>query len=194
MEFAQAFQKLEEANQALNIGDENTALKIFENLAKQGYQPAMFMMGYMLSTSSRYIEPDYERAAYWFDLAIESTQGKDPMSALGLAKLYFKGLGVQQDHSQALELLMPHQDGEPRINMLIGRILMDGDMPENDLEAAIDQFETAYKKGNWYALKYLGWATVENGNVMKGWMRLLKGVALTLFAGLRGDHERIYPY
>ncbi|MEQ9450857.1 MAG: tetratricopeptide repeat protein [Pseudomonadales bacterium] len=194
MEFKEAFRDLEAANQALNRGNRRDALSIFHDLATKGYEPAMFMLGEMLaSPSNGGVEQNFEAAKMWYEIHYQQTS--DALSALGLAKLYFKGKGVKQDIGKALDILVPHaNDSDARINMLLGRIYGSNLGCAGSLEKSISQLETAYSKGNVYSLKYKGWLLIESGSRFTGVLVLVRGFVLVLWASIKRNHTAVVPY
>jgi TPR repeat protein len=143
--------------------------------------------------SSDGVHQDFQAARTWYKRHYESTN--DDLSALGLAKLHFKGHGVELDLQRALGYLTPHLvSGDARLNMLAGRILSARDSSTFDCQGGIEQFKLAVMKGNSYARKFLGWTYVEQGKYISGSFQLLRGAAEVFWFALRGKEDRVRPY
>jgi len=84
---------------AFGSGDYATALREWRPLAKQGYAPAQYNLGFMYSKGQG-VPQDYKTAVKWYRLAAE--QG-DADAQFNLGLKYAKGQGVPQDYKTAVK-------------------------------------------------------------------------------------------
>ena len=84
-------------NKAL-AGNYGEAYRILQPLASQGYIEAQFNLGMMFQNGGNGLQRNYSSSAYWFNQA--ALQG-DQNSQFELSGIYYRGLGVKKDLSQA---------------------------------------------------------------------------------------------
>ena len=94
---------LQDASDALERKDYNTAHTLTSLLAKQGVAEAQYNLGLMYQDGLG-VNQDYETAVKWFQLSAE--QGY-PSAQFNLGKMYEKGYGVRQDYEKAVKWYKP---------------------------------------------------------------------------------------
>lgn len=92
-----AEQKFEQGIAAYKRQDYATALKIFSELANQGYADAQNNLGFMYENGQG-VAKDYRQALLWYQKA--ANQGY-AVAQQNLGLMYADGLGVAQDFKQA---------------------------------------------------------------------------------------------
>ena len=86
--------------------DRRKAFELFEAAAKQGNGEALSHLAYMYEmgeVSAGSVEPDYNKAATYYQMAVEQNI---PSAFLGLAGLHVRGLGVPADVDKAKQLYL----------------------------------------------------------------------------------------
>ena len=89
----------DDADNALERGDFDTAAKIFKELAEQGDPDAQTNLGFMYENGQGVLQ-DYAEAVKWYRLAAE--QG-DVVAQYNLGFMYEMGKGVPQDYAEAVK-------------------------------------------------------------------------------------------
>ena len=82
--------------------DYKSAFDLFSRAAALGDETAMYQLG-RFYLKGMHVEQDYEKAAEWFQKAVENGEGC--FAELSLAKCYHTGKGVPKDEEKARELL-----------------------------------------------------------------------------------------
>jgi TPR repeat protein len=99
-----------------------TAFEWFQKLAQQGYPRAQFRLGqiYEAEKPNKFddVPRDYDAAFHWYKKAAE--QGHIE-AQLELSSLYFRGLGVRQDYSEADKWFRRAYDQKPE-EVLLSKI------------------------------------------------------------------------
>ena len=90
---------VQDAKDAYERADYETAYKLFLPLAEQGDAKAQYFLG-MMHSEGKGVPQDYQDAVKWYLLAAE--QGK-ASAQYDLGIMYKKGLGVLQDYKEAVK-------------------------------------------------------------------------------------------
>lgn len=91
--------------------DYKTAFDLFSRAAALGDETAMYQLG-RFYLKGIHVEQDYEKAAEWFQKAVENGDGC--FAELSLAKCYYAGRGVPKDEGKAREMILQAiKDGLP---------------------------------------------------------------------------------
>ena len=83
--------------------DLKAAFEWFEKSANNGNVKSQLMLGMMYGKGEVSGEPDYERAAFWLEMAKDDTEY--PIGKAFLGKMYINGDGVKRDKEKGLKLL-----------------------------------------------------------------------------------------
>ncbi|MGQ3671014.1 tetratricopeptide repeat protein [Xanthobacter sp. TB0136] len=125
---------MQEALTAVQAKDYETALSIWEPLARAGNSRAQNNIGACFIDGLG-VEQDYELARQWLELAAEDG---DPVGRRNLANLCLKGQGGPQDAARALELYrQAATDGDSLSQDMLSWLLLNGEngVPANMVEA-----------------------------------------------------------
>lgn len=82
--------------------DYKTAFELLSRAASLGDEEAMYQLG-RFYLKGMHVDRDYEKAAGWFQKAVQNGEGC--FAELSLAKCYHTGKGVPEDNKKACELL-----------------------------------------------------------------------------------------
>jgi TPR repeat protein/CII-binding regulator of phage lambda lysogenization HflD len=148
------------AKYAKKDNDLPESVRVIEDKAMQGVADAQHDLAAIYTAGHAGIDPDYKRAAYWFD---QSARQGVPNAAYNLGVLYHQGLGVTQNLETALgwyeaATIMNHP--EAAYNLGIAHI--EGIGVDYNAERAAQNFETAANAGVTEAAYNLG-LIYENG-------------------------------
>ena len=140
-----AEQKFEQGIAAYKRQDYATALKIFSELANQGYADAQNNLGFMYENGQG-VAKDYRQALLWYQKAV-SQEHIDAQYNLGF--MYANGLGVAQDYRQALLWYQKAaSQGHIDAQYNLGFMYADGLGVAQDFKQARFWFEKAAAQGN----------------------------------------------
>ena len=162
-------------------GDHALALKKFIALIDDGCDQANGFVGalYEGSSEAKGVERDYEKARFYYERAIE-TRG-DVESYLGLARIYYRGLGVRPDFSKAFQycdLVATEAEGSGTAYLMLGQMYQRGEGVKKDIEKAREYYDKAINEGYVMGYTYLGLLENEQGNFLKGWRLRFKAFLL----------------
>jgi len=129
---------------AYRQGDFRAALSDWQELAEQGYGPALHNLG-VLYEYGRGTNPDYTRAARYYERAATF---EIPQALNNLARLYAGGLGVAKNEKRAVRLLSQASDlGFPEARFNLGIAYLKGRGIRKDAKQAVRLFEAAAEAG-----------------------------------------------
>jgi len=122
-----------EALAAAQAGDYETALYLWEALARAGVARAQNNIGACFAEGLG-VERNPALAFRWLHLAAENS---DPVGQRNLAALYFKGEGAPQDYLRAAELYRAAADqGDASAQDMLSWMLLEGEVIPFDAGAA----------------------------------------------------------
>lgn len=123
-------------------------------LAESGNADAQMEMGMIYVRGHDMAEKDYYEANLWFLMAAEQNN-IDGMYNMGVS--YHIGLGVEKDHSLAVEWYEKASKlGHDRASLSLGKLhLKDSDMKEQSLLMAYLYIKLAAQQGSKEAIKYI---------------------------------------
>ncbi|MFS1439679.1 tetratricopeptide repeat protein [Shewanella sp. 10N.286.48.A6] len=162
------------------------AIFLFRCMVKKGVYEALVEIGYLYEMpSSATIQQNYEKAAAYYRKAIELCD--DVYAYTSLGRLYFFGVGVQQDYLRAKNLYTKASDkGGVVAKLMLARFYRYGyGMPKN-IATSKKYYELAVQAGSHVALKESGLFDIEQGKLITGLMKVLKGTVM-IFLGVRKD-------
>jgi len=158
--------ELGEAEYALNTGEYDKALPMFQQLAEQGEPGAMVGLGRMYQDGLG-VQKNRDAALSWFGKAVTIWNGRaknnDPRAYASLGVLFNKGIGFKQDKGRARKYFRTAFDmaqpkalqGDPDAQHLIGMLYSSGKGVDKDIYAGADWLTKAGEGGNETAAKML---------------------------------------
>ena len=158
--------ELGEAEQALNNGEYEQALSMFNKLASEGEPGAMIGIGRMYQGGLG-VSQNRETAVQWFSKAVliwnERARQNDPKAYASLGVLFNKGIAFQQDKERArryfrtaFDLAQPRAlAGDADAQHLVGMLYSSGKGVVKDVYAGVDWLSKAGEGGNETAIKML---------------------------------------
>lgn len=130
--------------------DEKKAIEWYERSAKQGYDSAKYVTGYMYYIGIG-TEIDYEKARYWF------LKSKTQHSYFYLGYIYDIGLGVEIDYKQAMKFYMKSAElGSSNAKLNVGKMYKYGQGVDINYEKAIEWYEKAIEDESTEAYYHMG--------------------------------------
>jgi len=143
----------EQAKQAYDNGDYNTAVQIYAFLAEQGHLPSQNSLGYCYDNGDG-VEKDPEKAVYWYTKAAE--QG-DAKAQFYLGVCYYNGEGVEKDLKKAAYwYTQAAEQGDEDAQFNLALCYDNGEGVEKDLEKAAYWYTQAARQGDAKAQCNLG--------------------------------------
>jgi TPR repeat protein len=145
-------QKLEEAKQAYEASDFQSAARIWGSLAETGNAEAQFQFG-RLYLKGEGVTTDYSEAAKWFRKSVD--QG-NAGAENGMGVLYTSGFGVPKDPQVAQSWFRKSAEkGFALAQLNMGRLYQDGRGVQKDLAEASRWYQKAADQGDQVALAKL---------------------------------------
>ncbi len=143
----------DEAVEAANVGDFDTAFKEFSVLAEQGDERAQQSLAWMYFEGQGR-DVDYAKAVYWYRKAA----GQGNITAqINLAQMYAYGQGVAQDFSQAAHWWRRlAEQGDARSQTALGGLYYQGQGVKKDYAKAAELWRQAAEQGYMEAQLNLG--------------------------------------
>jgi TPR repeat protein len=154
-------------------GKYSAALKEVITLINEGYGHANTLAGAIYERGGDGVEQDYEKAKYYYQMAVDTVGAVEGWLALG--RLHYFGKGMHPDYEKAFYYYsVVDQDTENAVAyLMLGQIYLEGKGVPKNLEKARDYFSKAASKGSVFALTYQGLLEKECGNNFKSlWLRL----------------------
>jgi len=174
---------------ALDNGDGATALEQFKKLALSNVSEALLEIGFIYEFGMGGIDIDYDKAFEWFQKSVEITS--DPHAYLAVARCYFHGQGVEQNHKVAINIYKSDiLIANPLAELVLGRVYQFGVGVNIDMDVAQKYLESSAAKGNVFAIRDLGLNHIKQGRKLLGlfWKikAVIKGVCLSYSTN---DHD-----
>ncbi|MCW8963835.1 MAG: sel1 repeat family protein [Gammaproteobacteria bacterium] len=157
---------LGEAEQALNSGEYQQALSLFQPLAEQGEPGAMIGLGRMYQGGLG-VTASHDTAISWYSKGVmiwnERAKNGDPRAYASLGVLFNKGIGFEKDTARArqyfrtaFDMAQPKAlEGDNDAQHLIGMLYSSGKGVDKDIFAGADWLTKAGEGGNETAMKML---------------------------------------
>jgi TPR repeat protein len=174
---------------AIRLVSENKydqAIYLYISMAKNGIDEALVEIGRLYEMpSTATIEQDFSKAATYYKKAIDLSDDMYAYTALG--RLYFFGVGVDQDYikSKQLYLKAANMDGLVA-TLMLARIYRYGHGVQPNLTKAKELYQKSIRLGSYAALKESGWLDISCGEVVKGIAKVIKGT-WNIFLRVRKD-------
>lgn len=173
----------EKAVNYLEANNRESALFIFRSLYNNGFEAAARMIALIYETPSDSDSlQDYTKAKKWYEISAYDVG--DIIGFIGLAKIYFYGLGVEKNNGKALDFLKSIEGNDFHIAYLLeGKILLDGINGVEYLDLAEDAFQKSYERGNIVSMFYLAKIAKLKGKYF-GYLRFQIGGIVKSFTAL----------
>ncbi len=137
------------------LGKKEGYLVWLEKLALSGDANAMFRMGNNHRYGYNGLTPNINETTKWYELAIENG---DIDATYGLAKMYYEGVGVEQDYKKAYAIFSKCAKQEKMSCMgHLGQMYHDGIGIEKDIEKAFHWWLKTAEEGNASAQFQIGY-------------------------------------
>lgn len=160
--------RLEKAITAFNAEDNSPALlNEFLDLINKGAKEANYYAGMIYEDGTNGVDKNLEHAFFYYQKSVEGlgyVQGN-----LALARMYYHGRGVQQDHAKAFEYyshIASHNEHLVACFML-GRMYQQGEGTPKDLKRAREWYTRAIAQGSVYGMLNLAMLESEEGHWIK---------------------------
>lgn len=154
-------------------GKYKVALKEAVALIDEGYGHANTLAGAIYERGGDGIKQDYEKAKFYYQMAVDEVGAVEGWLALG--RLHYFGKGMKPDYEKAFYYYsVVDQDTEnPVAYLMLGQMYFEGKGVPKDIEKAREYFIKAERKGSVFALTYQGLLEKESGHYLKSlWLRL----------------------
>lgn len=155
-------------------GEYKIALKEAIALIDEGYGHANTLVGAIYERGGDGIKQDYEKAKFYYQMAVDEVGAVEGWLALG--RLHYFGKGMQPDYEKAFYYYsVVDQDTENAVAyLMLGKMYLEGNGVPRNLSAAREYFIKAESRGSVFALTYHGLLEKECGHYVKGlWLRLV---------------------
>jgi len=158
--------QLGEAELALNTGEYQKALSLFQPLAEQNEPGAMIGLGRMYQDGLG-VQKNHDAAISWYSKGVliwnERAKNGDPRAYASLGVLFNKGIGFEKDTARARQYFRTAFDmaqpkalqGDNDAQHLIGMLYSSGKGVDKDIIAGADWLAKAGEGGNETAAKML---------------------------------------
>lgn len=157
-------------------------------MAREGEPAALVEIGNIYELGGNGVEQDYKQAMHWYQRSFN--EANDVHGCLGLARLYYLGLGTPVDYAKAFDyysLLEPNN--HPLAMFQLGQMYYLGQGVEPDLEKAAYYYQRAADQGHLYALRFMGYVKQRQGHPLAGLWWRLKGSVRLFFAILAAKRK-----
>lgn len=154
-------------------GEYGTALKEAIALIDEGCGHANTLVGAIYERGGDGVKQDYEKAKYYYQMAVDSVGAVEAWLALG--RLHYFGKGMQPDYEKAFYYYsVIDQDTENAVAyLMLGQMYLEGKGVPKNIDRARDYFIKAENRGSVFALTYQGLLEKECGHRLKSiWLRL----------------------
>lgn len=154
-------------------GEYRAALKEAIALIDEGYGHANTLAGAIYERGGDGIKQDYEKAKFYYQMAVDEVGAVEGWLALG--RLHYFGKGMQPDYEKAFYYYtVVDQDTENSVAyLMLGQMYLEGKGVPKDIGKARDYFIKAENRGSVFALTYQGLLEMECGHYFKSlWLRL----------------------
>lgn len=182
---------LEDAIKLFHPDTADLALRKFLALSESGCDEALSFVGDLYFHGGQGVAQNVERAKEFYEAAIEANGSV--AAYLGLIKMYFNGLGVEQDYCQAYELcgFLVKEIDHPYAHFYLGRMYMNGLCVDVDFSRARNHFETSWSHGYVFALTELGFLDKKSGHLLRSLFYRIKAAAVAYFIAVKNpkDHR-----
>jgi TPR repeat protein len=159
--------RFQSAIEAYKRGDFREALELATSLIDKGDAHANTLAGAIYEKGGNGVEQDFEKAKFYYQMAVDEVGAAESWLALG--RLHYYGKGMPRDYEKAFYYYsVVDEDTENSIAyLMLGRMYMDGTGVEKNLSKASEYFEKAIKKGAVFGYTYLGMLEKSRGHILR---------------------------
>ena len=181
--------KLQAVLDAHYRGDDVNALQQCISLIDEGYSEAYVFAGAFYEKGGNGIVPDFSRAKFYYKKSIEERGAIE--AYLGLARIYYYGLGGNKDYCKAWSIYekVARESNNSVANLMLGRMCHDGLCVEKNCDKAKEYYRRAWKSGHILGLTYLGLLEQQTGNYIRGLLLRLKAGYYGFRAVSKNPHD-----
>lgn len=154
-------------------GEYKAALKEAIALIDEGYGHANTLVGAIYERGDDGVKQDYEKAKYYYQMAVDEVGAVEGWLALG--RLHYFGKGMQPDYEKAFYYYsVVDEDTENAVAyLMLGQMYLEGKGVSKNISKAREYFAKAENKGSVFALTYQGLLEKECGHYFRSlWFRL----------------------
>jgi TPR repeat protein len=158
-------------------GHFNEALRLACALIDENFHHANALAGAIFEEGGHGIEPNFEKARFYYQRATETVGSLEAW--LGLGRLHFFGKGVPRNLEKAAEYFrIVDEDADNAVaKLMLGRIYADQGTPLYDPKTARTYLRQAADKGSVFAHTHLALLERAQGNwLLSLWLRLKAAV------------------
>jgi len=146
---------------AWNSGDREGAIFLYKSLATDGAYAAYARLGEAYESGGE--TQNFNEALRWYRKSYY--EHSDLSGAVGLARMYFYGKGIEKDYSHAFNIYSDIKlSHNAVVYLMLGRIYNYGYLGRNDLKKAKINYLKSIAKGNIPAIRNLAFLEKNNGN------------------------------
>ncbi len=154
-----------------------------------GCNDAYFLTGLLCEMGGNDLAQNFEKAFFYYKTSAETTGLVE--ANLGVARLYYRGRGVEQDFEKAFSIYsqIAKDKNNPVACLVLGRMYLFGHGVDKDLSKARTYLEEA--AGNRYAFAYAFLAVVakEERRMFQSIIYKLKAAALAILLRCTGEED-----
>lgn len=162
--------RAEETYTSFKSGDYAGATFQLRRLAEENDYTACRALGTIYETGRPGVAQNYEEALKWYKRAIEGNS--DPVATFFYARMYYFGLGIQKDYSNALTYLKKiEKEQQPSVYYLIALIYLKS-KSLRDLKSAEKYLTKAEHMGHLEAKATLARLLIRTGRIKAGLYKL----------------------
>lgn len=171
-------QRWGKAFDAWESGDREGAIFLYKSLASDGAYASYARLGEAYESGGN--TQDFNEALRWYRKSYFEHQ--DIWGAIGLARMYYYGRGVEIDYEYAFKIYNDIKlNNNPIVSLMLGRIYEFGRLGKQDKQKAKTNYLKAIAKGNIAAIRNLAFLEKEQGN----YLRFLKLLVIALIKAFK---------
>lgn len=184
-----ANQRFDDALDSIKKGGCLSALKEAIDLINAGYGHANTLAGAIYEKGCVGIEHDYEKAKFYYQMAVDTVGSVEAWLALG--RLYFLGKGMPENYEKAFYCYsVVDEDALNAVaSLMLGRLYFEGKGVRKDIEKAKKYFAKSANMGSVFALTYLGQVAWKQGHILASIWYRSKAAILALLITLHDSSD-----
>ena len=180
---------LPEWDSAINLlkeGNKAEALFLFRRMVMDNRYSALVEIGNIYEMPScENIDQNFEKAAAFYRKSI--VKADDVYGYRALGRLYYFGVGVEQNFKKAFELFTEaSKQGCMVSDLMQARMYKFGQGVPKNINLARNSYSLAIGKGSYVALKERGWFDMQEGRLFSGLKDFLRG-SYNMFKIIKSD-------
>jgi uncharacterized protein len=183
-------QKIKNAISIFRAETADIALREFVRLVDDGCDEAFAFVGAIYEYGGEKVNQDYEKALFYYEQSVERYGAVE--AYLGLARIYYYGLGVKRDCCKALDYCktLLEETDNMYANYVVGKMYMDGCCVEKNPVKAREYFLRAWELGYVFGLTNLGFLEQSLGHIVKGWYLRVKAGFIAFMIARKNINDR----